>query len=129
MSTQVQLLAQAPSIAERLAAATPQEEPTFNRESSYKRVPMESKSDKVQGGITFAGQDDLPKLPIPELEQSLKKYLHVLKPLQTRREHIETSHAVHDFLDTDGPELQDKLKKYAQGKTSYIEQFCKKTLR
>ena len=29
-----------------------------------------------------------------------------------------------EFLRTDGPELQEKLKGYAQGKSSYIEQFC-----
>lgn len=78
----------------------------------------------VEGGITFAHQDKLPKLPIPELDQSLKKYLEVLKPLQTRREHAETQQAAKEFLSHEGPELQEKLKKYAQGKTSYIEQFC-----
>lgn len=77
------------------------------------------------GGITFAFQDDLPKLPIPELEDTLQRYLAALKPLQTPREHAETRHAVHEFLKHEGPELQEKLKKYAVGKSSYIEQFCK----
>jgi len=27
-------------------------------------------------------------------------------------------------LKSEGPELQERLKKYANGKTSYIEQFC-----
>ena len=90
----------------------------------YKRYPMASESRK-DGGITFAGQDKLPKLPIPELESSCKKYLEALKPLQTAREHAQTQYAVNEFLKSDGPELQEKLKTYAQGKTSYIEQFCK----
>lgn len=30
-----------------------------------------------------------------------------------------------EFLKTDGPELHERLKKYASGKSSYIEQFCK----
>lgn len=80
---------------------------------------------KKDGGITFAGQDKLPKLPIPELESSCKKYLEALKPLQTVREHAQTQHAVNEFLKGDGPELHEKLKAYAEGKTSYIEQFCK----
>ncbi|CAG7557211.1 unnamed protein product [Fusarium equiseti] len=88
----------------------------------YKRYPMASESRK-DGGITFSGQDKLPKLPIPELESSCKKYLEALKPLQTAREHAQTQYAVNEFLKSDGPELQEKLKTYAQGKTSYIEQF------
>ncbi|KAJ4348688.1 carnitine O-acetyltransferase yat1 [Didymosphaeria variabile] len=74
-------------------------------------------------GITFAHQDKLPKLPIPELDSSCKKYLAALKPLQTPKEHHDTVHAVQDFIRSDGPLLQDKLKKYANGKANYIEQF------
>lgn len=79
-----------------------------------------------EGGITFAGQDQLPRLPIPELENTCKKYLTALKPLQSPREHAETKIAVQEFLKQDGPYLQEKLRNYATGKTSYIEQFCKK---
>lgn len=75
-------------------------------------------------GITFAHQDSLPKLPIPDLESTCRKYLESLAPLQSPREHEETKAAVHEFLKTDGPELQERLKKYASSKTSYIEQFC-----
>ncbi|EHK99280.1 putative mitochondrial carnitine O-acetyltransferase [Glarea lozoyensis 74030] len=76
-------------------------------------------------GITFAAQDKLPKLPIPELEQSMTRYLAALKPLQSPREHAESTQAVEEFLKSEGPELQERLKKYATGKTSYIEQFSR----
>ena len=76
-------------------------------------------------GITFANQDSLPKLPIPDLEVSCRRYLESLAPLQTPREHEDTKAAVQDFLKTDGPELQERLKTYASSKTSFIEQFCK----
>ncbi|KAA8634092.1 hypothetical protein SMACR_02348 [Sordaria macrospora] len=79
--------------------------------------------EKPKGGITFAHQDKLPKLPIPELESTCQKYLSSLKPLQTHREHAETRRAIQEFLQTDGPELHEKLKKYDEGQTSYIEQF------
>ncbi|PVH88110.1 carnitine acetyl transferas-like protein [Cadophora sp. DSE1049] len=85
--------------------------------------PLASDQPKVKAGITFAAQDKLPKLPIPELEGSTSKYLAALKPLQSPREHAETQQAVEEFLKSEGPELQDRLKKYATGKTSYIEQF------
>lgn len=78
---------------------------------------------QTKKGITFANQDSLPKLPIPDLESTCQKYLDVLYPLQTAREHEETKAAVQDFLKSEGPELQEKLKKYASSKTSYIEQF------
>ncbi|PKK49266.1 hypothetical protein CI102_7722 [Trichoderma harzianum] len=92
--------------------------------AAYTRVPKATYHESMmEGGITFGAQDKLPKLPIPELENSARKYLEALKPLQSPREHAETKHAVSEFLREEGPDLQEKLKRYAQGKTSYIEQF------
>jgi len=84
-----------------------------------------NKNQESKPGITFAAQEKLPKLPIPELESSCNKYIAALEPLQSAREHSDTVAAVHEFLRNEGVELQDRLKKYAVGKTSYIEQFCK----
>lgn len=91
--------------------------------SKDQRDPLASDQPKHEQGITFAAQDKLPKLPIPELDSSMTKYLTALKPLQSPREHAETKQAVEEFLKNDGPELHERLKKYANGKTSYIEQF------
>lgn len=88
------------------------------------REPLASHGVMHQPGITFAAQDKLPKLPIPELESTVKKYVKVLKPLQGKKEQADTASAVQEFLRNEGPELQARLKKYATGKTSYIEQFC-----
>ena len=74
--------------------------------------------------MTFAHQDDLPKLPIPDLEVTSSRYLDALKPLQSGREHEDTEAAVKDFVRKDGPELQERLRKYATSKSSYIEEFC-----
>ncbi|KAK2624261.1 hypothetical protein QTJ16_006211 [Diplocarpon rosae] len=91
--------------------------------SKDQKNPLGSDQPKHKAGITFAAQDKLPKLPIPDLEGSTSKYLAALKPLQSSREHAETQQAVEEFLRAEGPELQERLKKYANGKTSYIEQF------
>lgn len=91
--------------------------------SKDQKDPLASNQPKHKQGITFAAQEKLPKLPIPELESSMKKYVASLKPLQGAREHAETRQAVDEFLKCEGPELQERLKKYANGKTSYIEQF------
>lgn len=76
-------------------------------------------------GVTFAHQNDLKKLPIPTLQDTCRKYLDALRPIQSKREHAETRAVVREFLQTDGPELQERLKAYAADKNSYIEQFCK----
>ena len=104
-------------------------EPGRDRDSAKRQngVPASSSSSSSnhKKGVTFADQDSLPKLPIPDLESTCRKYLESLAPLQTVREHQETKAAVRHFLKSDGPELQERLKKYASSKTSYIEQFCK----
>ena len=78
----------------------------------------------VRPGATYAYQEQLQKLPIPDLEKTCRNYLDAVRPLQTHREHAETRAAVREFLKMDGPELQERLKKYASSKSSYIEQFC-----
>lgn len=73
--------------------------------------------------ITYAAQDKLPKLPIPDLQSSMKKYLAALEPLQSSREQDDSKAAFKDFIEHEGKDLQEKLKAYAEGKSSYIEQF------
>ncbi|KAL1978885.1 hypothetical protein VTN31DRAFT_1744 [Thermomyces dupontii] len=114
----------------QLSAENPSRPPSrdASEEGKQKQQPQSNgavaPSSEGRGqGITFAHQDSLPKLPIPDLESTCRKYLEALYPLQTPREHEETKAAVQDFLRTDGPQLQEKLKKYASSKTSYIEQF------
>jgi carnitine O-acetyltransferase len=87
------------------------------------QAPIKSKKPNVKPGITYAAQDNLPKLPIPELSSTLKKFLDALAPLQSEREHDETTAAAREFEVGEGKQLQEKLKKYATGKSSYIEQF------
>lgn len=87
-------------------------------------APAPDVSSKEKKGLTFANQDSLPKLPVPELEKTCNRYLESLSALQSPREQEETKAAVQDFLRTDGPVLQEKLKNYASSKTSFIEQFC-----
>ena len=97
---------------------------TTNGFAKEAKNPLATSAIETKPRITFAAQDKLPKLPIPELESSCKKFLAALEPLQSAREHSDSQSAVREFLHSDGPELQEKLKRYAEGKTSYIEQFC-----
>ena len=107
---------------ERSEASAVTETQSYSRQA---REPLaSSKSSMSKPGVTFAAQDKLPKLPIPELESTCKKYLTALEPLQSAREHRASQDAVTDFLHNDGPQLNEKLKQYATGQSSYIEQFC-----
>ncbi|KAF8125069.1 acyltransferase ChoActase/COT/CPT [Boletus edulis] len=74
-------------------------------------------------GSTFANQDALPKLPIPPLEDTCKRYLTALRGLQDDEEHVATTRAVQKFLEGEGPALQERLKQWAAGRASYIEDF------
>ncbi|KAI0513152.1 Choline/Carnitine o-acyltransferase-domain-containing protein [Xylaria bambusicola] len=144
MPTQVRIFAMPKSLGETLASTTstasitsttstptslPKPAEPVNGKTPSLKVPpnmsvgMAIPEESKDGGITFAGQDDLPKLPIPELGSSCRKYLAALRPLQGPREHAETRLAVEEFLKSDGPDLQEKLQKYALGKSSFIEQF------
>ena len=93
--------------------------------SKQQQNPLQHNGDAgIKPGITFAAQDKLEKLPIPDLDATCRRYLLSLDPLQTAREHHDSERAVDEFLRTDGPGLQEKLKQYATGRSSYIEQFC-----
>jgi len=63
-------------------------------------------------GITFAGQDSLPRLPIPDLEETLEKFQYRLEALQDESQREETKRVVQEFLDGDGPKLQEALRQY-----------------
>lgn len=91
--------------------------------SKAEKVPLSTKNGHSKPGITFAAQDKLPQLPIPDLEPSMKKYLSALLPLQSAKEHRDTKTAVQEFLRSEGAKLQEKLKEYAHDKANYIEQF------
>lgn len=72
---------------------------------------------------TFAHQGKLPKLPVPPLEDTCRRYLRALEGLQDEQEHAKTKQAVDMFLHGDGPRIQDRLKEWAKSKDSYIEDF------
>ena len=75
---------------------------------------------KIPGGRTFAHQDKLPKLPVPPLEETCKRYLRALEALQDETEHAQTKAAVKEFLENDGVKIQEKLKKWAETKDRWV---------
>ncbi|KAJ7574062.1 acyltransferase ChoActase/COT/CPT [Mycena floridula] len=84
---------------------------------------MEPDITRTKGNTTFAHQASLPKLPIPPLEDTCRRYLKALEALQDEKEHKATKDAVDDFLANEGPKIQAKLIGWAEDKDSYIEEF------
>ena len=65
-------------------------------------------------------QDKLPKLPIPPLEDTCRRYLTALEALQDENEHEQTKTVVKEFLEGDGPKLQKRLQEWAGTKARYV---------
>lgn len=66
----------------------------------------------------------LPKLPLPKLEDTCKRYLRALEPLQDEEDHQKTKSVVKDFLESgEGAKWQKKLEEYNESVDSYIEEF------
>lgn len=65
---------------------------------------------------TWAHQSQLPSLPIPPLEDTCRRYLTALKPLQDEKDHENTKRVVQAFLHGDGPRVQESLIEYAKNK-------------
>jgi hypothetical protein len=70
---------------------------------------------------TFALQDELPRLPIPPLEQTLERFRHSIKPfLPANSEQWQQAMAViDDFGRSQGPVLHKRLLDYAKGQPVY----------
>jgi carnitine O-acetyltransferase len=80
-------------------------------------------------GITYANQDQLPRLPIPHLFETLTKFQARLEALQDEAQRAETAEIVREFLENEGPILQEHLYEYEEEGTrnheigSYVEEF------
>lgn len=82
--------------------------------------PMFSNNDAdIVPGKTFASQDKLPKLPVPPLEETCRRYLRALEGLQDPEEHTKTKEVVREFLENEGPEIQQKLMDWARTRDRY----------
>ncbi|KGL74428.1 Peroxisomal carnitine O-octanoyltransferase, partial [Tinamus guttatus] len=72
---------------------------------------------------TFQYQDSLPPLPVPALEESLKKYLDAVKPFLNQEEYLRTEHIVKNFENGIGKELHQKLLERAKSRRNWLEEW------
>ncbi|XP_033762348.1 peroxisomal carnitine O-octanoyltransferase-like isoform X2 [Pecten maximus] len=72
---------------------------------------------------TFQFQSGLPSLPVPDLQNTLRKYLDSVKPHVTPEEYTRTESIVHQFGSGVGQELQQKLQNKAQNSRNWLEKW------
>ena len=75
---------------------------------------MRTYASKVESVKTFANQSKMPRLPIPPLEQTTRKYLKTLEPLLSVEDLAKSRKFVEDFTKPGGlgETLQGRLVAY-----------------
>ncbi|XP_068621094.1 carnitine O-acetyltransferase-like isoform X2 [Battus philenor] len=78
---------------------------------------------------TNVNVQDLPKLPVPKLEDTLTKYLRTVRPFLNAEEFATTANLVKEFGAKGGVgvKLQDLLEKRAQKQLNWLEEWWLKT--
>ena len=66
---------------------------------------------------------NLPKLPVPPLDQTLHKYLKYVRPLLTPEEFSETTRITNEFLSNEGTYLQQLLQQRAASTDNWLSEW------
>ena len=69
---------------------------------------------------TYSFQNQLPHLPVPEIEETWEKYLDTVKPLITLKEFSQTKSLIKQFSNQARKNLQTALKEYAKSKDNWL---------
>ncbi|XP_053119936.1 peroxisomal carnitine O-octanoyltransferase isoform X3 [Hemicordylus capensis] len=72
---------------------------------------------------TFQYQNSLPSLPVPALDESLKKYLDSVRPFLNQEEYKKTEDIVKKFENGIGKQLHQKLIERAKVKRNWLEEW------
>lgn len=124
---------QARSSAARLASQKPLSLAANLKHASAPAMSRYSSSSTNSGGIgngpMYEGQSAMPHLPVPALEQTLKKYLRSTVPHQTKESLAKTEQAVQSALSGDDAKLvqtlQQRLEHRAtnEGRESWLSEW------
>ncbi|XP_070566797.1 peroxisomal carnitine O-octanoyltransferase-like isoform X2 [Ptychodera flava] len=75
---------------------------------------------------TFQNEDSLPSMPVPPLQQTLKKYLDSVKPHTNTDEFKKTVQIVKSFEEGIGKELHEKLVEKSKQERNWLEMWWDK---
>lgn len=75
-------------------------------------------------GETFAQQAKLPSLGVPDLDQTISKYLQTIKPYCSEPlEYARQELLCRDFVENMGPVLQQRLLEYSSSRRNWMSEF------
>lgn len=81
------------------------------------------KNSKLRTMPTFSIDELLPSMPVPELENTLAKYLECIKPFVNEQEYKNTENLVNKFKSGQGQILQRYLKEKASHERNWLEKY------
>lgn len=70
---------------------------------------VQNKNNNVWISLLFLQQPDLPKLPVPELEKTLQRYLEAVQPILSPEQFSRAQDLAKQLAENEGPELQHHL--------------------
>lgn len=74
-------------------------------------------------GDLFRYQKELPKLPVPSLDETTGKYLKSIQPYLSSEQFAKSSEIVEDFKNGKGQELQSRLSEFAKDKDNWLAEY------
>ena len=78
----------------------------------------------LPGSLTFAAQPNLPRLPVPDLEQTLVRLRESLKPIAwSDSEYSSVLRKIDTFANDQGPRLQQRLLNRASKRPHWLEEW------
>ncbi|ODV81695.1 carnitine O-acetyltransferase mitochondrial precursor [Suhomyces tanzawaensis NRRL Y-17324] len=77
-------------------------------------------SSSAAKGDLFKYQSQLPKLPVPTLDETAGRYLKSVQPFLSKEQYSETAAKVKAFVGGEGVQLQSRLQEYAQDKDNWL---------
>lgn len=91
---------------------------------SLGRMTRKFSTSTVKGDL-FKFQSQLPKLPVPTLQETCSKYLKTVEPFLSSSQLETTKAHVEEFLQTGGPGevLQKRLEDFAKDKDNWLAEF------
>lgn len=74
-------------------------------------------------GDLFRYQKELPRLPVPTLEETSSKYLKTIQPLLSEKQFELSKQKVEAFTKSEGPKLQERLESFAKDKDNWLAEY------
>ncbi|XP_012938402.1 carnitine O-acetyltransferase [Aplysia californica] len=99
--------------------------PVLQAATAFSKMGLEGTPRIPAKGRTFSVQYSLPRLPVPPLDQTLRKYLETVQPILTDDQLESTKQVVKRFQENEGPKLQALLEDRAQNHVNWLSDWWK----